>query len=136
VLTGELPEVVPVRLSYSEAQGTFSLVFMPWVEKKTMLQVHRVARHHSNSGELKPKAFSAFWFVTKHTEGHKEKPWEKLLGKWNELYNGAPYANRSSLASAYERAEKKLAGPWRDALRERATRKELLASLFNRRGRT
>jgi hypothetical protein len=119
VLTGEVPKVEPVRLFHDEARGTFTLTFMPWVSKKTMLQVRRVAQRRSDSGELKKKALQVFQFVTEHANAQGSKAWEKLLAEWNGRNPDQRYANRSSIASAYQRAEEKLAGSWASVLEDR-----------------
>lgn len=116
VLTGEPPEIEPVRLSYDEARGTFTLAFMPWVSKGAILQVRRLAQQRSESGALKDRALEVFRFVAERTDARKGKPWEKLRAEWNEQHPDDRFANRSSIASAYRRAEEKLAGPWAGAL--------------------
>jgi len=112
VLTGEAPKVEPVRLFHDEARGTFTLTFMPWVSKMIMLQVRRVAQQRSDSGELKEKALEVFRFVTEHANAQGSKAWDKLRAEWNKRHPDQRFANRSSIASAYQRAEKKLAGSW------------------------
>lgn len=77
-----------------------------------MLQVRRVAQQRSDSGELKEKALEVFRFVTEHANAQGSKAWDKLRAEWNKRHPDQRFANRSSIASAYQRAEKKLAGSW------------------------
>lgn len=121
MLTGEPPKIETIRLSYDEARGTFTLAFMPWVSKATMLQVRRVAQRYCDSGALKDKALGVYRFVAERTDAQKRKPWEKLRAEWNEQHPDLDqhFANRSSIATAYQRAEEKLAGSWARTLEVR-----------------
>jgi hypothetical protein len=120
VLTGQTPEVAPLTLSHDAARGTFTLTFAPWISKGTILRARRLARALSGGGELKDKTLDVFMFVTERTEPEGAKPWEKLLAEWNRSHPDERYKNRSSIASAYRRAERKLAGLWTDVLEVRA----------------
>lgn len=93
---------------------------MPWVSKQTILRVRRVAQLHSDGGELKNEALAVSQFIAERANPQESKPWEKLCAEWNKQHPDQRFSNRSSIASAYKRAEKKLAGPWSDVLKDRA----------------
>jgi hypothetical protein len=121
VLTGESPEIEPLRLYYDETRGTFTLAFMPWVSKGTILQVRRLAQQHSGSGALRDKALEVFRFVAERTDTEENRRWEQLRAEWNKQHPDVRFENRSSIASAYRRAEEKLAGSWTGAASDAPT---------------
>jgi hypothetical protein len=119
LLTGERPEVVPLRLSYHRRRQVFTLSFAPWISEKTVRKAYRKGQKVVQGGDnrrMKERTLAVVRFVTEHTddEGRRVLSWSQLTDLWNEQHPGEwSFKDRFGLRRAYLRAEKELARPWR-----------------------
>ena len=119
LLTGERPEVVPLRFSYHRRRQVFTLSFAPWISEKTVRKAYRKGQKVVQGGDnrrMKERTLAVVRFVTEHTddEGRRLLSWSQLTDLWNEQHPGEwSFKDRFGLRKAYLRAEKELARPWR-----------------------
>jgi len=119
LLTGERPEVVPLRFSYHRHRQVFTLSFAPWISEKTVRKACRKGQQLVQGGDnrrMKDRTLAVMRFVTEHTDDEDRRllSWSQLTDLWNEEHPGEwSFKGRSALRKAYLRAEKELARPWR-----------------------
>jgi hypothetical protein len=118
LLTGERPEVVPLRLSYHRRRQVFTLSFAPWISEKTVRKGYRKGQKVVQGGDnrrMKERTLAVMRFVTEHTDDEGTRPtWSQLTDLWNEEHPSEwRFKDRFGLRKAYLRAEKGLARPWR-----------------------
>jgi hypothetical protein len=118
LLTGERPEVVPLRFSYHRSRQVFTLSFAPWISEKTIRKAYRRGQKVVQGGDnrrMKERTLAVMRFVTEHTdeEGRRLLSWAQLTDLWNEQHPGEWwFKDRFGLRKAYLRAEKELTSPW------------------------
>jgi hypothetical protein len=116
-LTGERPEVVPLRFSYHRGRQVFTLNFAPWISERTIRKAYRKGQKVVQGGDNRPmkeRTLAVMRFVTEHTndEGRRLLAWAQLTDLWNKEHPGEwRFKGRSGLRKAYLRAEKELARP-------------------------
>ena len=111
VITGEPPELAPLRVQTNGLDGTHILTFAPWISEKTIRRAYRSV-YDSDNRPLGHKSLSAFRFVDEHTEVGCIPAWAELARRWNARHPENRFWDGSALKRAYERAEKRLASPW------------------------
>ena len=118
LLTGERPEVVPLRFSYHRHRQVFTLSFAPWISEKTVRKAYRKGQQLVQGGDnrrMKDRAVAVMRFVTEHTddEGKRLLSWSQLTDLWNEQHPGEwSFKDRFGLRKAHLRAEEELASAW------------------------
>ena len=118
VLTGERPEVVPLRFSYHRRRQVFTLSFAPWISEKTVRKAYRKGQKVVQGGDnrrMKERTLAVVRFVTEHTDdgGKRLLSWSQLTDLWNEQHPGEwSFKDRFGLRKAYLRAEEGLASAW------------------------
>lgn len=111
VLTGEMPEIEPLKIQYDKANGTYRVTFAPWISEKTISRTYRSLQVKDNR-PLGNRSLAWFRFVEEHTEPGQTPRWEELTTLWNKLHPDDKIGHRSTLRKAYERAKERLASPW------------------------
>ena len=123
VLTGDPPEVEPVRVYHRRERGEIALVFAPWILEETIRRAYRSVQLGDNR-PLEKKSLALFRFVTEHTKPGEKPRWSELTRSWNGQYPEHRFIDRFALRRAYKRAEERLAAAWvtpEEGARPRAT---------------
>lgn len=110
-LTGEPPEIEPIRISGRESDGMYNIAFAPWISEKTIRLAYRSVQVGDNR-PLGSKSLNAFRFVDEQTELGQIPKWTELTAQWNEQHPNDKFTDRSALRRAYKRAERRLASTW------------------------
>ncbi len=114
-MTGERPEVVPLRFSYHRSRRIFTLSFAPWISEKTIRKAYRKGQKVVQGGDnrrMKGRTLAVTRFVTEHTDDEGNRPsWPELTDLWNREHPGEwRFKDRFGMRKTHQRAEKKLAG--------------------------
>lgn len=115
VLTGEVPEVSPLTLTYSPDHNTCSLTFLSVISEGSLRRAYRKAQEHvRHGGDNRPlgeKTLAVLRFVSEQSPGPEgdEPTWEELRRRWNGLYPEWAFKTDSGLRRAYHRAAETLA---------------------------
>ena len=117
LLTGERPEVVPLRFSYHRNRRIFTLSFAPWISEKTIRKAYRKGQKVVQGGDnrrMTERTLAVMRFVTAHTDDEGNRPsWSQLTDLWNKEHPGEwRFKDRFGLRKTCLRAEKELARPW------------------------
>jgi hypothetical protein len=117
LLTGERPEVVPLRFSYHRSRQVFTLNYAPWISEKTVRKAYRKGQKVVQGGDnrrMKERILAVVRFVAEHTDDEGNRlSWSQLTDLWNEQHPGEwRFKDRFGLRKAYLRAEEELAGAW------------------------
>jgi hypothetical protein len=115
LLTGERPEVVPLRFSYHRSRQVFTLYFAPWISEKTIRKAYRKGQKVVQGGDnrrMKERTLAVVRFVAEHTDDEGNRPsWAQLTDLWNEQHPGEwKFKDRFGMRKTYQRAGKELAG--------------------------
>ena len=117
LLTGERPEVVPLRFSYHRNRRIFTLSFAPWISEKTIRKAYRKGQKVVQGGDnrrMTERTLAVMRFVTAHTDDEGNRPsWSQLTDLWNKEHPGEwRFKDRFGLRKTCLRAEKELVRPW------------------------
>jgi len=110
LIAGSPPPHVPdpIRWSMHRDSGTFSIDFLPWVSKETILGAYRDVRLFVDANQLpKDKTLRVFHFVVDQADRDSNfPPCSELLRRWNDTHpeEKEKFSDRSAIRRAYMRA--------------------------------
>ena len=112
VLTGETPDVKPLKLEYDPNRDTYTLKIRPWTSKAALGAAHRAIHGEESTRPLESNTLALLEFVDEHTAASPDgtRPtWEALMRAWNERGPGRPYKDYRTFSKRVREARKLLA---------------------------
>ena len=101
LIAGSPPPHVPdpIRWAMHRDSGTFSIEFLPWVSKETILSAYRDVRRFSEANQQpNDKTLRVFHFVVDQADRDGNfPPWSQLLRRWNDAHPEEEFSNRSAI---------------------------------------
>jgi len=111
LIAGKPPPDVPDAINWAmhRDSGTFSIKFLPWVSRETILSAYRDVRRFVDANQLPKgdKTLRVFHFVVDQADRDGNLPsWPELLRRWNDTHPAEKekFSDRSAIRRAYMRA--------------------------------
>jgi hypothetical protein len=107
LIAGDPPPHMPdaIRWAMHRDSGIFSIEFLPWVSKETILNSYRDIRRFVDANQQpKDKTLQVFHFVVDQADRDGNfPPWSQLHRRWNDAHPEEKFSHRSAIRRAYVR---------------------------------